>query len=102
MSHGDKVKAAPADFQVDATSSQTPIAAMSHPDKQRYAVQFHPEVRHSEYGNDVMKHFVFDACGCVGDWTLTNCINREVTKIQMQCGLQQDQCTCITRSVTQI
>ena len=86
MSHGDKVKAAPADFQVDATSSQTPIAAMSHPDKQRYAVQFHPEVRHSEYGNDVLKHFVFDACGCVGDWTIENFIDMEVKKIQEQVG----------------
>ncbi|WP_068676936.1 glutamine-hydrolyzing GMP synthase [Oceanobacillus sp. Castelsardo] len=86
MSHGDKVTAAPEGFQIDATSSSTPIAAMSNPNEKLYAVQFHPEVRHSEYGNDVLRNFVFDACGSTGDWTIENFIEQEVANIQAQVG----------------
>jgi GMP synthase (glutamine-hydrolysing) len=86
MSHGDKVTAAPKGFQVDATSSSTPIAAMSNPEEKLFAVQFHPEVRHSEYGNDVLRNFVFDACESAGDWTIENFIDQEVANIQAKVG----------------
>ncbi|MDY7043583.1 glutamine-hydrolyzing GMP synthase [Virgibacillus sp. M23] len=82
MSHGDKVKQVPEQFTVDATSSSTPIAAMSHPEKALYGVQYHPEVRHSEYGNHLLKQFVFDVCQSTGDWTIENFIEMEVEKIQ--------------------
>ncbi|RDW20180.1 GMP synthase (glutamine-hydrolyzing) [Oceanobacillus arenosus] len=86
MSHGDKVTAAPPAFQIDATSSSTPIAAMSNPEKNLYAVQFHPEVRHSEYGNDVLNHFVFDVCQATGDWTIQSFIETEIAAIQDKVG----------------
>ncbi|MGY0694619.1 glutamine-hydrolyzing GMP synthase [Virgibacillus sp. FSP13] len=86
MSHGDKVMEAPASFQIDATSPSTPIAAMSNAEHKLYGVQFHPEVRHSEYGNHLLKQFVFDACGCAGDWTIENFIDMEVAKIQEKVG----------------
>lgn len=86
MSHGDKVMETPPSFQVDATSPSTPIAAMSNPTKQLYGVQFHPEVRHSEYGNHLLRQFVFDVCGCTGDWTIENFIELEVEKIRKQVG----------------
>lgn len=86
MSHGDKVLAAPADFQTDAISSATPIAAMSHPEKKLYGVQFHPEVRNSEYGNHLLKNFVFAVCNCHGKWTIENFIDMEVAKIQAKVG----------------
>ncbi|MUV38573.1 GMP synthase (glutamine-hydrolyzing) [Lentibacillus sp. JNUCC-1] len=86
MSHGDKVVEAPASFQVDATSPSTPIAAMSHESKPLYGVQFHPEVRHTEYGNDLLKNFVFNACQCTDNWTIENFIDQEVDKIQKQVG----------------
>ncbi|MBR7797478.1 glutamine-hydrolyzing GMP synthase [Agaribacter marinus] len=82
MSHGDKVKQVPEQFTVDATSSSTPIAAMSHPEKALYGVQYHPEVRHSEYGNHLLKQFVFDVCQSTGNWTIENFIEMEVEKIQ--------------------
>jgi GMP synthase (glutamine-hydrolysing) len=86
MSHGDKVIAAPAGFKTDATSNSTPIAAMSHAEKKLYGVQFHPEVRNSEYGNHLLKNFVFDVCNCHGEWTIENFIDMEVGKIQEKVG----------------
>ncbi len=86
MSHGDKVMEEPSSFQVDATSPSTPIAAMSNPDEKLYGVQFHPEVRHSEYGNHLLKQFVFDVCGCTGSWTIENFIDMEVDKIRETVG----------------
>ncbi|WP_121640526.1 glutamine-hydrolyzing GMP synthase [Virgibacillus sp. Bac330] len=86
MSHGDKVVEAPASFQVDATSPSTPIAAISNQEQGLYGVQYHPEVRHSKYGNDVLKQFVFAVCGSKGDWTIENFIDMEVKKIQEKVG----------------
>ena len=86
MSHGDKVLETPKSFQTDATSSSTPIAAMSDTEKKLYAVQFHPEVRNSEYGNDLLRNFTFDVCNCEGNWTIENFIDMEVDKIQTKVG----------------
>ncbi|MCD5325996.1 MULTISPECIES: glutamine-hydrolyzing GMP synthase [Pontibacillus] len=92
MSHSDKVVEAPADFSVDATSPSCPVSAISNEDKKMYGVQFHPEVRHSEYGNDVLKRFVFDICDVRGDWTMENFIDLEVEKIRNQVGDQKVLC----------
>ena len=62
MSHGDLVVEAPQGFTVDGTNPSCPIAAMSNEEKGLYAVQFHPEVLHSVYGNDILKNFVFGIC----------------------------------------
>ncbi|WP_036689026.1 glutamine-hydrolyzing GMP synthase [Paucisalibacillus globulus] len=86
MSHGDKVVEAPAEFTVDATSSSTPVAAFSNKEKEMYGVQFHPEVRHSEYGNQLLRNFVFDVCGAKGDWTIENFIDQEVATIKEKVG----------------
>ncbi|MBY7142526.1 glutamine-hydrolyzing GMP synthase [Virgibacillus sp. NKC19-3] len=86
MSHGDKVIDTPPTFHIDATSPSTPIAAMSDPEKKRYGVQFHPEVRHSEYGNHLLKQFVFEICQSGGAWTIENFIDMEVEKIQEKVG----------------
>ena len=86
MSHGDLVVEAPEGFTVDATSASCPISAMSNEEKKFYAVQFHPEVRHSEYGNDILKNFVFDVCGCKGDWSMENFIEIEMEKIRQTVG----------------
>ncbi|WP_040513243.1 glutamine-hydrolyzing GMP synthase [Gracilibacillus halophilus] len=86
MSHSDKIMEAPSDFTVEATSESTPVAAMRHPEKAFYGVQFHPEVRNTVYGNELLKTFVFEACGCTGDWTMANFIDMEVDKIRNQVG----------------
>ena len=86
MSHGDLVTATPEGFVVDTTSASCPIAGMSDEARKLYAVQFHPEVQHSEYGNDMLKHFAFDVCGCAGDWSMHNFIEMEMEKIRKTVG----------------
>ena len=92
MSHGDHVVTAPEGFAIDATNPSCPIAAISDDSRQLYAVQFHPEVRHSEYGNDLLKNFVFGACGCKGDWSMANFIEMEIEKIRQTVGDKQVLC----------
>ena len=92
MSHGDLVVEAPEGFTVDATSESCPISAMSNEDKKFYAVQFHPEVRHSVYGFEILKNFVFDVCGCKGDWSMENFIEIEMEKIRQKVGDKQVLC----------
>ncbi|WP_157130918.1 glutamine-hydrolyzing GMP synthase [Halobacillus mangrovi] len=86
MSHSDKVIDPPAGFQVDATSPSCPVAAMSNDETKMYGVQFHPEVRHSEYGNDILRSFVFDVCDATDDWTMEHVVEMEVEKIREQVG----------------
>ncbi|MDT9027849.1 MULTISPECIES: glutamine-hydrolyzing GMP synthase [Rossellomorea] len=86
MSHGDLVVEAPAGFDVNATNPSCPIASMSNEEKGLYAVQFHPEVRHSVHGNEMLKNFVFDVCGCAGDWSMENFIEMEMDKIRQTVG----------------
>ncbi|MEK4427243.1 glutamine-hydrolyzing GMP synthase [Solibacillus sp. FSL K6-1523] len=86
MSHGDHVTEVPAGFEVIATSPACPIAAMANVERKLYAVQFHPEVRHSVYGNGLLRNFVFDVCGAKGDWSMANFIDIEIAKIREQVG----------------
>ncbi|PFL24122.1 glutamine-hydrolyzing GMP synthase [Bacillus cereus] len=86
MSHGDLVTGLPEGFVVDATSESCPIAGMSNEDKNLYGVQFHPEVRHSEHGNDLIKNFVFGVCGCSEGWNMENFIEVELEKIRETVG----------------
>ncbi|MET3700139.1 GMP synthase (glutamine-hydrolyzing) [Bacillus oleivorans] len=86
MSHGDLVVQTPEGFRVDGTNPSCPIAAMSNPEKDIYAVQFHPEVRHSEYGNDLLKNFVFEICQCKEEWSMENFIDLEVERIRALVG----------------
>ncbi len=86
MSHGDHVTEVPAGFEVIATSPSCHIAAMANAEKKFYSVQFHPEVRHSVYGNDLLKNFVFNVCEAKGDWSMANFIDIEIAKIREQVG----------------
>ncbi len=86
MSHGDLVTAIPEGFKTIATSKSCPISAMANAERKFYAVQFHPEVRHSVYGNDILRHFVFDVCGAKGDWSMDSFIDMEIRKIREQVG----------------
>lgn len=86
MSHGDLVVEAPKGFKVDGTNPSCPIAAMSDEDRKLYGVQFHPEVRHSVHGNDLLRNFVFTICQCKGDWSMENFIEMEMDKIRQTVG----------------
>ncbi|NHM33281.1 glutamine-hydrolyzing GMP synthase [Neobacillus terrae] len=86
MSHGDLVMEAPEGFKVDGINPSCPIAAMSDEERRLYAVQFHPEVRHSMYGNELLKNFVFEVCECKGKWSMENFIEIEMEKIRQTVG----------------
>ncbi len=86
MSHGDHVTELPAGFRVDASTEHAPVAAMSNPDRRIFAVQFHPEVRHSVHGNEMIGNFLFKVCGCKGDWTMGSFIDDMIAEIRQEVG----------------
>ncbi|SEU05615.1 GMP synthase (glutamine-hydrolysing) [Salinibacillus kushneri] len=86
MSHSDKVINAPDGFRVDAVSESCPIAVMSHSQKPLYGVQFHPEVKHTEYGNDLLNNFIFSVCQAKANWSMANFIEIESQKIRQGVG----------------
>lgn len=86
MSHGDLIVQVPEGFNVTASNDHCPVAAFENPARQIYGVQFHPEVRHSEHGNDLLRNFAFNICGAKGDWSMEDFIEIEVAKIRQQVG----------------
>jgi GMP synthase (glutamine-hydrolysing) len=86
MSHGDQVTKAPAGFEVLATTEITPVAAFANHEKKIYGVQWHPEVKHSEFGQNVLTNFLHNAAGIAADWNSGNVIAEQVEKIRAQVG----------------
>jgi GMP synthase (glutamine-hydrolysing) len=86
MSHSDVVIAPPEGFQVDGKTHSAPVAAMSDPVRKIYAVQFHPEVRHTENGNEMIRRFLYDVCGCSGDWSMETFIDDTVNELREKIG----------------
>ncbi len=75
MSHFDAVKDVPAGFTVVASTDVCPVAAMECPERKIYTTQFHPEVKHTEFGNQMLKNFLFDICGLEPNWTMDNLVD---------------------------
>ena len=86
MSHTYAVTQAPAGFTSVASSSNCAFCAMQNPEKQIYAVQFHPEVTHSEEGQMILHNFLYEICHCRGDWTMSAFIDNAVLSIQKKVG----------------
>lgn len=86
MSHSDVVTVVPAGFSCDAVTAAGTIVAMSSPERQLYAVQFHPEVKHTDYGNQILHNFLFNVCDCAGDWGIASFIDEAVAAIRRQVG----------------
>ena len=86
MSHGDEVIAAPPGFKVTATSARATVAAFEDVGRRLAGVQWHPEVLHTEHGQQVLQHFLYDIAGCTPDWTSANIIDESVLAIQQQVG----------------
>ena len=86
MSHGDRIKQQPPGWQVLARSANSPIAAIGDLEKQRFGLQFHPEVRHTPQGAQILRRFVIDICGCKCDWTSASIIEQSVANIRAQVG----------------
>jgi GMP synthase (glutamine-hydrolysing) len=86
MSHGDQVSVAPAGFEVVASTEATPVAAFANDAKRMYGVQWHPEVKHSEFGQKVLENFLHECAGLPADWNSGNVIEDQVAKIRAQVG----------------
>lgn len=92
MSHGDFVAGIPEGFLACAYTEDTPYAAFANEQRKLYGVQFHPEVRHTTYGMDVLKNFLYHICGCKGEWTMGSFIEEQVQKIRQQVGERKVLC----------
>jgi GMP synthase (glutamine-hydrolysing) len=86
MSHGDSVSKAPEGFVVLASSASTPVAAFASDEKKLYGVQWHPEVKHSQFGQRVLENFLHTAAGIPADWNSGNVIAEQVERIRAQVG----------------
>jgi len=86
MSHGDQVMEAPSGFEVLASTATTPVAAFENLDKRVFGVQWHPEVKHSEQGQQVLKNFLYEGAGIEPSWNSGNVIAEQVEKIRTQVG----------------
>lgn len=86
MSHGDAVTVIPEGFHLVADSVDCPFAAMEDTKKNFYGIQFHPEVRHTVYGNDILKNFAFSICGAKGDWSMANFVDMQIAQIRETVG----------------
>ncbi len=92
MSHGDHVMTLPAGFRKTATTGDV-VTAIENPEKQIFAVQFHPEVSHTPLGREVLRNFLFNICFCKGDWTPAQFIKEEIGKIREIVG-ETDNVVC--------
>ena len=86
MSHGDSVARAPEGFTVLASTPDTPVAAFENVDRGFAGVQWHPEVLHSEHGQEILEHFLHDIAGCRQTWTMLNIVEEQVALIREQVG----------------
>lgn len=86
MSHTDYISEAPDGFTVIGTTDDCPCAAMENTAEKIYAVQFHPEVTHSEYGQKMLHNFLYLICGCSGDWVMDDFIDNTVAELREKIG----------------
>jgi len=85
MSHGDRIEEMPPGFRALAYTENSPTAVMGNDDR-IFGLQFHPEVAHTPDGKTILKNFVYQICGCQGNWTMGNFINESIARIKEQVG----------------
>ncbi len=86
MSHTDRIFEVPAGFEATASSDACPIAAMECAERRIYAVQFHPEVTHTQFGKQLLHNFLYEICGCTGDWQMDSFIDDTVAALKEKIG----------------
>ena len=86
MSHTDYISEAPEGFAVTAHTDNCPVAAMENPAKGYYAVQFHPEVMHTPQGSVMLRNFIYDVCGCKGDWVMSAFVEESIENLRDKIG----------------
>jgi GMP synthase (glutamine-hydrolysing) len=86
MSHRDTVFAPPPGFTALASSTASPVAAFESPERAVYGIQFHPEVVHTPYGQDILKTFLRDVCGCDMAWSPASIVEEQIARVRAQVG----------------
>jgi GMP synthase (glutamine-hydrolysing) len=89
MSHGDRITELPPGFIALAKSANSPFAAMGDSARNYYGLQFHPEVKHTPNGTELLKHFALDICGCAPDWTAASIIEESIARVRAQVGRER-------------
>ena len=86
MSHGDVIQSLPEGFETTAQTDNCSFAAIQHPQRKLYGVQFHPEVRHTLKGMEILRNFLFGVCGCSGSWDIEDFINEAIAEVRSKVG----------------
>ncbi|MCC8016491.1 MAG: glutamine-hydrolyzing GMP synthase [Clostridiales bacterium] len=86
MSHTDYISTPGSGFRITGSTDDCPCAAMENNEKNIYAVQFHPEVTHSQFGSKILNNFLYKICRCSGDWVMDNFIENTVAKLRSEIG----------------
>lgn len=92
MSHGDNVTELPEGFAATSTTAGGVISSIENEGRKFYGLQFHPEVVHTEHGQEILENFAFKICGCSGDWDLANWVERTITEIRSSVGTDKVVC----------
>ena len=86
MSHTDYISQLPEGFKVTASSDTCPCAAYENTEKKLYAVQFHPEVNHTIHGKEMLRNFLYNVCGCKGDWIMKEFAEKSIKALKEKIG----------------
>lgn len=86
MSHNDYIETAAPGFTISAYTENCPVAAVELPERNLYAVQFHPEVLHTQEGTKMLSNFVYNVCGCAGEWTMDSFVEKSILAIREKVG----------------
>ena len=86
MSHNDYISEKAPGFEISAWTNDCPVAAVENTEKKLYAVQFHPEVLHTQEGTKMLSNFVYNVCGCTGDWKMDSFVEDSIKAIREKVG----------------
>jgi GMP synthase (glutamine-hydrolysing) len=92
MSHGDQVQSVSGDFVALAATDTCPVAAVRHRTRPVFGLQFHPEVSHTPYGTRMLRNFLYEVCGCQGQWQMQSFLQQTVTELRQRIGDQRVIC----------
>ncbi len=86
MSHVDYISKLPEGFKATAYTADCPVAAMENEERKLYGMQYHPEVMHTENGTKMLRNFLYEACGCKGDWTMSSYAQTAINSVREKVG----------------